>query len=149
VTDHDYEGLAEMEDAGAPAPIAALYAAYNRQDAAAAASIYTESGTHLEVATGRINTGPVAVRVGLTGFFKAFPDAKWTPMRIIAHGSSAAVSYLLTGTLTARIGPFEPCGQVLKLKGVHLFEFDGDKIAAAEDYWDSGTFGRQMAAGDP
>jgi steroid delta-isomerase-like uncharacterized protein len=147
VTNQDYEGLADVVDVNAPAPIAALYAAYNRQDAATAASTYTDSGTHLEVATGRISTGPVAVRVGLIGFFKAFPDAKWTPTRVIAHGSSAAVSYLLTGTLRARIGPFEPCGQVLKLKGVHLFELDGDKIAAAEDYWDSGTFGRQMAAG--
>jgi ketosteroid isomerase-like protein len=64
--------------------------------------------------------------------------------RTIVSDSEAAVTYVLTGTLQQRLGPFEPQGQKLELRGVHVFEVDGGLIRQTEDYWDTGTFGRQM-----
>lgn len=64
--------------------------------------------------------------------------------RTIMDGEHAAVSYVLTGTLQERLGPFEPARQALELRGVHVFSLAGDAITATEDFWDSGTFARQM-----
>lgn len=123
-----------------------LYEAYNAQDAAAAAELYAPDGRHVEIATGGERTGPDAIREGLEGFLRSFPDAHWAPQERIVAGSAAAVTYVLTGTLQAKLGPFEPAGQRLELRGVHLVRERDGAIAACEDYWDAGSFGRQMKA---
>lgn len=124
-----------------------LYAAYNDHDAAAAAALYAADAFHLEIAQGRRAEGPDAIARGLEGFFAAFPDARWTPDRRIASGGEAAVSYVLSGTLRAPLGPFEPRGQVLELRGVHVIGAGAGRIRWSEDYWDAASFGRQMSAG--
>jgi steroid delta-isomerase-like uncharacterized protein len=126
------------------ATIAAFYAAYNRGDADAAAALYAPDGRHVETAQGRVATGREDVASGLRHFLESFPDAHWEPERTIVDDDHAAVPYVLTGTLTKRLGPFEPAGQVLELRGVHLFALTGSAIQATEDIWDSGTFARQM-----
>ena len=62
----------------------------------------------------------------------------------VTGGDGAAVAYLLTGTLQGRLGPFEPAGQRLELRGVHVLKAKAGAIDLCEDYWDAGTFGRQM-----
>ncbi|MEA2292136.1 MAG: hypothetical protein QOF17_1156 [Solirubrobacteraceae bacterium] len=126
------------------ATIEAFYAAYNRADADAAAALYAPDGRHVETAQGRVATGREEVAAGLRHFLESFPDARWAPERTIVDGDHAAVPYVLTGTLRKRLGPFEPAGQALELRGVHLFTLGGGSIRATEDVWDSGTFARQM-----
>lgn len=125
--------------------IGALYESYNRHDAVAAARLYTELGTHEDVAQGRVAAGPEAIREGLERFFAAFPDARWRDVRVLGHGDRATASYTLTGTLQQRLGPFEAAGQPLSLSGVHVVETQGDgRIAHTIDYWDGDEFARQM-----
>jgi steroid delta-isomerase-like uncharacterized protein len=124
-----------------------LYEAYGRHEAEEAAALYVEAGRHEEAAQGRVSEGREAIASGLRAFFDAFPDARWEPRRWIVDGPEAAVAYLLTGTLTGRLGPFEPHGQRLELRGVHLFRVGAGGIEQSEDYWDAATFGRQMSAG--
>ncbi len=124
-----------------------LYAAYNRHDPAAAAALYAPDGRHVEIAQGSERTGPDAIREGLEHFLRAFPDVRWEERLRIASGERAAVAYVLTGTLQGRLGPFEPSGQRLELRGVHVVAASAGAIALCEDYWDAGTFGRQMKAG--
>jgi hypothetical protein len=124
--------------------VSGLYAAYNAGDADAASALYAPTGRHLEVATGRRGEGPAEIGAGLAGFLRAFPDAHWEErVRVLADGR-AAVSYLLTGTLQDRLGPFEPAGQSLELRGVHVLDIGPQGIEFCEDYWDAATFGRQM-----
>jgi steroid delta-isomerase-like uncharacterized protein len=105
---------------------------------------YAEDGCHVEVAQGRFAEGREQIAAGLRSFVESFPDAHWAVERTIVGDGEAAVTYLLTGTLQARLGPFASNGQKLEIRGVHVFAFDGDAIRRTEDYWDSGTFGRQM-----
>jgi steroid delta-isomerase-like uncharacterized protein len=121
-----------------------FYDAYNRGDVDAAVACYAEDGRHVEVAQGRVAEGREHIAAGLRHFGEAFPDAHWAVERTIVGEGEAAVTYLLTGTLQARLGPFEPNGQKLEVRGVHVFAFDAGAIRQTEDYWDSGTFGRQM-----
>jgi predicted ester cyclase len=122
----------------------ALHAAYNAHDAGAAAALYAAEGRHVEIATGGARSGPAAIAAGLAGLLAAFPDAHWEAAAFIASGDRVAVPYLLTGTLQTPFGPFEPAGQQLALAGVHVVRAGDGAIVACDDYWDAGTFGRQM-----
>jgi steroid delta-isomerase-like uncharacterized protein len=124
-----------------------FYSAYNDHDAAAAAATYRDDGCHHEISQEAERQGRDEIERGLCGFFEAFPDARWEVVTRCVDEKRAAVSYILTGTLSAPLGPFEPEGQELRLRGVHLFELAGGQIARSEDYWDMSTFGRQMRPG--
>ncbi len=126
------------------AVVSALYEAYNAHDADAAGSLYAPDGRHAEMATGQERIGAAAIGEGLTGLLEAFPDARWQERTRIVGGDRAAVTYVLTGTLKARFGPFAPAGQHLELHGAHVLEVGPDGIEVCEDYWDASTFGRQM-----
>ena len=134
----------ETRAGGADAAATALYAAYNTHDAAAAAALYAPHGRHAEVATGQERTGREGIAEGLDGLLRAFPDAHWQERMRIVAGNRVAVTYVLTGTLSSRLGPFEPAGQRLELRGVHVLEVGPDGIEVCEDFWDASTFGRQM-----
>jgi len=124
-----------------------LYDAYNRGDAAAAAALYSESGRHREVAQDRERAGRQAVEDGLAHFLASIPDAHWHAERRIADANAVAIAYRLTGTLQRQMGPFEPKGQQLDLRGVHVLEVENGEIVRCDDYWDAATFGKQLAAG--
>lgn len=134
-----------MSNGTAERLVHALYAAYNAREAETAAALYEADGRHEEVASGRVSTGRVAIRDGLERFFHAFPDVHWEPRSLIAQGDAAAVTYVLTGTLSAQLGPFAPRGQRLELRGVHVVRARAALIEVSEDYWDATTFGGQMA----
>lgn len=126
------------------AVVAAFYEAYNAGDVDAAVALYAPDGRHLEVAQDRAAAGRDEIAAGLGHFLRCFPDARWEVQRSIVGEGEAAVTYVLTGTLQQQLGPFEPAGQALELRGVHVFALADGAIAATEDYWDGGTFGRQM-----
>ncbi|GAB3349824.1 hypothetical protein GCM10027300_13220 [Modestobacter lapidis] len=122
----------------------ALYEAYNRHDAGAAAALYAPDGAHEDVAVGRPTQGRDAVAAGLRRFFAAFPDAQWTATDVLEQGGLAFGRYVLTGTLQTDMGPFRAVGQRLELRGVHVLDTADGFIERSQDYWDSGTFRRQM-----
>lgn len=124
--------------------VTALYAAYDARDPEAAAAAYAAGGQHREIATGSERTGFDAIRDGFAGFLSAFPDARWERRAVIIGDGEAAVTYTLTGTLQGHLGPFEPNGQRLELRGVHVIHAPGGRIELCEDYWDTGSFERQM-----
>lgn len=122
-------------------------AGHNAHDAAAVGALYVPEGSHREVATAQVKTGPEAIAAGLASFLAAFPDARWDYGSAVVEPSRAAVPYRLTGTLQRQLGPFAPAGQSLELEGIVLVEFGADGLIATTDYWDAATFGRQMKAG--
>ena len=122
----------------------ALYEAYNRHDAEAAAALYVPDGTHEDVAFGRPARGREAIAAGLQRLFAAFPDARWTPTATLETGGRAFGRYVLTGRLQRDMGPIRATGQRLELPGVHVLETDAGSIRRSQDFWDSATFQRQM-----
>ncbi|MHA6795694.1 ester cyclase [Pseudonocardia bannensis] len=122
-----------------------LYQAYRSRDINRVSDLYAPGGWHREVATGRVSRGREAIGRGLQSFLEAFPDARWEAEAIIVDDSREAVPYRLTGTLSKRLGGFQPRGQILDLRGVHVLGSIDDQIAWSEDYWDAETFRRQMS----
>jgi steroid delta-isomerase-like uncharacterized protein len=135
-----------LADSDAAAVVAAFYAAYNRQDAGAAAALYAEDGAHAEVATGIARVGRDEIEDGLAAFLAAFPDATWETEEPFVRNGGVAVPYTLRGTLRGPLGPFEPAKQRLEIRGVHVLEVRDGAIVRSDDYWDGSTFARQMRA---
>lgn len=123
-----------------------FWSAYNAHDVGAVTALYAQDATHHEVAQGRRTTGAAEITAGLARFLESFPDAEWEPRRRIASNGSVAVTYRLTGTLAAPLGPFRAPGAKLDLEGVFVIDTDASQISATADYWDAATFGRQMQA---
>jgi steroid delta-isomerase-like uncharacterized protein len=122
-----------------------LYDAYNRHDPAAVAQLYAAGATHEDIAQGRPRTGPEAISDGLRKFFGWFPDVRWEPhLQITDPDGRVAVTYLLTATLQAQMGPVPASGQKISLRGVHVLHLQGGLIRRSEDYWDATTFQRQL-----
>lgn len=122
-----------------------LYAAYNNHDFAAAAALYSASGSHTDVAQGRTQIGPAKIAEGLRRFFEWFPDVEWAPQSFITDPrGEVAIPYSMTATLQAAMGPTLPRQQRVSLRGVHLIRLAGQQILSSEDYWDAATFQRQI-----
>lgn len=138
-----------MTDAAARAVVSAFYEAYAARNPDAAAALYAADGSHEEVATGQVKNGRDDIAAGLAHFFAAFPDATWETAGPYWGTDGVAVPYTLRGTLRSRFGTFEPREQHLELRGVHVLELAGGTIARTYDYWDAGTFGKQMRAEQP
>lgn len=117
---------------------ALLYAAYNRHDPAAVADLYHPQATHVEVAQGRTVQGAQAIAAGLQRFFGRLPDARWqTRSLVVDPGGAVAITYLLTAH-----------GTRVRLYGAHVLRLEADRIRHSEDYWDAGTFQRQIEQGE-
>lgn len=111
-----------------------LYAAYNRHDAAAVVDLYRPDATHHEVAQGKTVQGAEAIADGLRRFFAWLPDARWEPQaRIVDPDGAVAITYVLTAH-----------DRRVRLHGVHVLHLEADRISRSEDYWDAGTFQRQI-----
>lgn len=122
-----------------------LYAAYNRHDPESVARLYDAEATHEEIAQGNTRHGAQAIADGLRRFFTWFPDAHWEPRcQILDPAGEAAVTYLLTATLQAPMGPIPAHGQQLALQGTHVLHLGANTIRSSEDYWDATTFQRQL-----
>lgn len=126
--------------------VLSLLAAYNDHDTAAASALYAPDGEHHEVAQASVRSGRPALQGSLDAFLRAFPDAHWEIEGAALDSPVSAVAYRLTGVLAAPLGPFEPRGQALDLRGVIVARTDdeGALIRSTHDYWDSSTFARQM-----
>lgn len=124
---------------------AQLYAAYNGHQPESVARLYEAEATHEEISQGRVIQGPERIADGLRRFFTWFPDAHWTPRSQITDPTGKiAITYLLTATLQAPMGPIPAGGQQLSLRGTHVLHLNGTAISRSEDYWDAATFQRQL-----
>ncbi len=123
----------------------ALYGAYNRHDTTAVAALYDANATHEDVAMGHSKAGAVAIAAGLEKFLNWFPDARWDPrLQISDPSGSLTVTYLLTASLSAQMGPIVARGQRISLRGAHVLQVHGGLIHSSEDYWDAATFHKQL-----
>lgn len=124
---------------------ASLYEAYNRHDAAAVGQLYAADASHQDISQVNGHMGAQAIVAGLEKFFGWFADAHWAPeLQLQGDDGEVAVSYLLTGTLGADMGPYPGCGQPISLRGVNVLRMSNGLICRSEDYWDADTFKRQL-----
>src|SRR3546814_10169871 len=96
--------------------------------------------TMFSLVTG-VQTGALPI-----SFFGWFPDAHWTPRKLIDGRTASALTYLLEATLTTDMFGVKAHGQKIHLQGALILHFSGKLIRRSEDYWDAATFKRQVDA---
>jgi steroid delta-isomerase-like uncharacterized protein len=133
-------------DRTAPALLKALVDAYNRHALSELIDLYDPEGIHEDVAGRRRKKGPVAIATGLGRFLQAVPDAHWAVDHVVGSPTGAVAAYVFQGTLRQSLGDVEPRGQVIRLDAVLLVSVRDGLITRSRDYWDSGTFARQLRA---
>lgn len=123
----------------------AFYKAYNKGDAATAASLYHPEGEHSEAAMPHLRKGTAALAQGMENFFSMFDELRWDEVSRIRAGRSVLVSYVMTGRLVRDAGRIRARGQAISLSGAHLFEFEDGQLQKTRDFWDPSEFARQAA----
>jgi steroid delta-isomerase-like uncharacterized protein len=122
----------------------ALFQAYDAHDLDRVATLYAADATHVDIAAGRPKQGRAGIVDGLASFFTGFPDARWAVTASATGGGRAFGQYVLTGSLQRDLWSFNAFGQPLELGGVLVLHCTNGLISRSEDYWDAGTFRRQM-----
>jgi steroid delta-isomerase-like uncharacterized protein len=127
-----------------PEILEALFQAYDAHDLTRVAALYAADATHVDIAAGRPKQGRDCIVEGLGSFLSGFPDARWTPSGPATADGRAFGPYVVTGSLQQDLWSFSGLGQRLELRGVLVLHCADGLIQRSEDYWDAGTFRRQM-----
>jgi steroid delta-isomerase-like uncharacterized protein len=122
-----------------------FYDSYNRHDAAAAAALYADDGSHVEVAMSKTRSGASALQAGLEGFFRMMPDVVWQERERIRSADSVAVVYTMTGHVAPRATETAVEPKPVALPGLHLFKFQDGRIIETQDLWCKADFLAQIA----
>jgi steroid delta-isomerase-like uncharacterized protein len=132
---------------GAVEVVQAYMAAWNQNDAAAAAAFLTEDVTYFDASVGTPLTGRDAARVQIIeSFLNAVPDARWEPngTTLTAYGS-VAMEWTFSGTNTGAWSDGTPAtGKSFSFRGMSMFQVVDRHIRAQADYYDALGFYKQL-----
>lgn len=118
--------------------------AFNRRDAAAAAALYHDDVTNLQVALGEPVVGQGAIRDGLEQFFRAFPDSVTKVEKLLEDGAWAALEWSGGGTWRGEFAGQIGNGRPFTLRGSGFFHIVDGKIRFQRGYWDRASWFGQL-----
>jgi steroid delta-isomerase-like uncharacterized protein len=118
--------------------------AFNRRDAAAAAALYHDDATNLQVALGDPVVGQRAIREGFEQFFRAFPDTFTKVETLLEDGTWAALEWSGGGTWRGEFAGRMGNGRSFTLRGSGFFHIVDGKIRFQRGYWDRASWFGQL-----
>ena len=119
-------------------------AAYNQRDAYAAAELYYEDATNLQVALGDPTVGRQAMLEELLSFFHAFPDNFTHIENLFEDGQWAMLEWFGGGTWRGEFGGMTPNGRSFTLRGCGFFHVPDGKILYQRGYFDKASWFGQL-----
>lgn len=138
------EGENIMSDSS-PREIAMMWAAaYNRHDPDAAAALYDEQVTNVQMPYGKPVQGREAMRATYVNVFRAFPDIQVEIENIVQDGPWVAVEWRFTGTMRGEFAGQPPTHAPFTLRGCELFRVENGRIQAQRGYWDKASMFAQL-----
>ena len=124
--------------------ILAWVEAFNRRDAEAAAALYHDDATNLQVAIGQPLVGRVAILEDLRAFFRAFRDSFTKVEGMLEDGEWVALEWSGGGTWRGVLGGQSATGRAFTLRGSGFFHVVEGKIKFQRGYWDRATWFGQL-----
>jgi len=118
--------------------------AFNRRDAEAAAALYHDDATNLQVAIGQSLVGRPAILEDLRGFFRAFPDNFTKVEGLLEDGEWVALEWSGGRTWRGALGGQPANGRAFTLRGSGFFHVVQGKIKFQRGYWDKATWFGQL-----
>lgn len=107
------------------------------------ATLDDDSPVRDEVA-GKCYRGRERVTGRYAELWKAFPDFRVVPLRLIEEGDSVVMLADYYGTHHGPYGDFPPTGGSFKVRIVNVIDFKGDKISRETIFMDSASQLRQL-----
>jgi steroid delta-isomerase-like uncharacterized protein len=106
--------------------------------------IFTDDVVYEDKTVGAVLHGKEELRDFAQGWFKAFPDLKFTRTAFFISGDRAAVEWVGTGTQKGDMPGMPASNKVASVPGVSIMECSDGKIKHNVDYWDNATLMRQL-----
>lgn len=107
-------------------------------------STVTDDVVYEDVPLGLVLHGKEELRAFAQGFFNAFPDLKAVVTSTVISGDRATSEWQFMGTQTGDLPGMPASHKRMDLRGVSVYEFDGDRIKRKVDYWDLATLLKQL-----
>jgi steroid delta-isomerase-like uncharacterized protein len=82
------------------------------------------------------------VRLNYT--FDSFPDIHFEIQSSVADGDYVAITWIMTGTNTGKIGGFPPTGKSIKTFGATIYHFKEGKVFGHSQVFDRTTVMKQL-----
>jgi steroid delta-isomerase-like uncharacterized protein len=114
--------------------------AWNRHDSAAIDTLIAPEGTHEDMPSGFIATGPRGVHAMMNDMTAALPDYAWGVTDVIEGEPRLAVLWTWKGTFSGK----NPAGKTVKNqpvsgKGMSLVVVENGKIRQMQNYYDEAS----------
>jgi steroid delta-isomerase-like uncharacterized protein len=93
--------------------------------------------------------GPAALKEALAMFRGAFPDLKMTMDDAIVEGNQVAARFTMTGTHKGEFQGIPPTGKSVKIGGIDIVRFEGDKAVEHWGYTDQMGLMQQLGVMPP
>jgi steroid delta-isomerase-like uncharacterized protein len=109
-------------------------------------SYVTDDIVYEDVPMAKVARGRAEMKALVTEMFATFPDFKLETKSLLASGDRAAAEWVMTGTFLGEIksAGLKPTGKSFSVRGVSMFELNGEKVRRETDYYDGVTFLRQI-----
>ena len=119
-------------------------AAYNSHDPDAAAELYDESVTNIQLPWPNPVQGREAMRAAYIKVFQAFPDIRVEVDNLLEDGSWIVVEWRFNGTMRGEFAGHAPNNRSFNMRGCELFQVIDSKICNQHGYWDKATMFDQL-----
>jgi steroid delta-isomerase-like uncharacterized protein len=119
-------------------------AAYNSHDPDAAAALYDEQVTNVQLPWAKPVQGREAMRATYLKVFRAFPDIQVEIDNLLEDGSWVAVEWRFTGTMRDEFAGHSPTNRTFSMRGCELFQIAAGRIVVQHGYWDKATMFEQL-----
>ncbi|MBI1926047.1 nuclear transport factor 2 family protein [Candidatus Poribacteria bacterium] len=118
------------------------------RDAKSALTLFADNVVYEDVPLGVVNSGIAELEAFAQGYFDAAPpDSRFENLATVINGGHGTQEWLWTFTTTATFFGPTP-GIPVAVRGVSVFQLDGNKIVRNSDYWDQATVLRQIGQED-
>ena len=122
-----------------------LLADYNRHDAAAFASHFTEDGVMRHIAGGEVLEGRDQIAAFMDAAWQAVPDWRLETRGLYDCGEAVWLAWTISGTHEGELLGFPPTGRRFEMLGCSHFTFAADGLVAQDDvYHDAVTLMRAI-----
>ena len=114
--------------------------AWNRHDSAAIDTLIAPQGTHEDMPSGFVATGPGGVHGMMKDLTQSLPDYAWTPTDVLEGDPKLAVLWTWKGTFSGQ----DPAGKTVKNqpvngRGMSLVVVENGKIKQMQNYYDEAS----------
>lgn len=119
-------------------------AAYNSHDPDAAADLYAEEVTNVQLPWPKPVLGRDAMRTTYLKVFQAFPDIRVEVDNVLEDGLWTVVEWRFSGTMQGEFAGHPPNHRTFNMRGCELFHIVDGKIVVQHGYWDKATMFEQL-----